>query len=202
MTQQQPDEINRLIGTFMALQEEWEDQPDAFDWHALDALAREGAQAYNEGAGPSFHALAFNGVPHTELHVRFLQALVAAGFDPFHVEFGAASTGIPVIDHAGLAEAAQSNPASAQMHAALLDLARERFAPLLAGAASSDPETQAGLYRLCEACAESIPSDLLQQVSPELARQREPRRQRRPATPDEGYLSAPESIIDSGTPHG
>ncbi|MGE5622955.1 MAG: hypothetical protein ACM3WS_07370, partial [Bacillota bacterium] len=101
MTRHDPDEINRLIGEFTDLQEEWEKDPDAFDWSRLQALAYKGAHAYNEGYGPSFHALALDGVRHTEFHERLLTHLLHAGFDPFKLaRTGSETAEIPVIDHA------------------------------------------------------------------------------------------------------
>jgi hypothetical protein len=112
--------INHLVGEFMTLYEQWEDDPARFAWEPLQALAREGAQAYNEGFGPSFHILAFDGYPHGEFHERFLGYLLDAGFDPFKLVPSAGGEKlIPVFGHIGLAEAAQDNPVSARMQAML-----------------------------------------------------------------------------------
>lgn len=109
-------DINRLVGEYMDLYQEWEDAPSSLDWERLKSLAGEGAQAYNEGRGPSFHILAFDGYPQDEFHERFLGYLLDAGFDPFKTV--AASDGehrIAVFNHEGLEEAAQHNPAAARM---------------------------------------------------------------------------------------
>ncbi len=112
--------INQLVGEFMTLYELWEEDAARFAWEPLRALAQEGAQAYNEGFGPSFHILAFDGYPHGEFHERFLGYLLEAGFDPFRMVASAGGEKlIPVFGHAGLAEAAQDNPVSARMQAAL-----------------------------------------------------------------------------------
>jgi hypothetical protein len=112
--------INRLVGEFMTLYELWEDDPPRFAWESLQALAQEGAQAYNEGLGPSFHILTFDGYPHGEFHERFLGYLLEAGFDPFKMVLSTSGTKlIPVFGHASLAEAARENAVSARMQAAL-----------------------------------------------------------------------------------
>jgi hypothetical protein len=112
--------INHLVGDFMTLYELWEEAPARFAWEPLRALAQEGAQAYNEGFGPSFHILTFDGYPHGEFHERFLGYLLEAGFDPFKLVPSADGEKLmPVFGHAGLAEAAQDNPVSARMQATL-----------------------------------------------------------------------------------
>jgi hypothetical protein len=112
--------INRLVGEFMTLYELWEDDPARFAWEPLRALANEGALAYNEGLGPSFHILTFDGYPHGEFHERFLGYLLDAGFDPFKMVPSTSGTKlVPVFGHAGLAEAARENAFSARMQDAL-----------------------------------------------------------------------------------
>jgi hypothetical protein len=116
------NDTNRLVGEFMTLYEQWQDDPARFAWKDLQALARQGAQAYNEGYGPSFQILAFDGYPHAEFHERFLRFLLDAGFEPFKLVRSAAGDGqVAVFGHAGLAEAAQDNPVSARMLAMLRD---------------------------------------------------------------------------------
>ena len=39
MNMQQPNDINRLMGLFLDLQEQWEDFPEDFNWEALRELA-------------------------------------------------------------------------------------------------------------------------------------------------------------------
>lgn len=192
-----PDNINRLIGEFVDLQEEWERDFAAFDWKRLEALAQRGAQAYNEGSGPSFHSLALDGVVHSEFHERFLAFSLAAGFDPFKVVHpGSGSAMVPVIDHSGLAESAEVNASSARMRKTLLEMARERFASLA-------DAPRADMLPVVEACAESIPADLLARIAPELAKSHpdtRPRPQR--VDPIEGYLSSAEVAVDSNPPYG
>ncbi|SNS53202.1 hypothetical protein SAMN06265795_103238 [Noviherbaspirillum humi] len=199
MNSQDPDRINRLVGRFLELQEQWADRPDGFDWHALTSLAAEGADAYNEGAGPSFHALALGGVACSEFHERFLQASIEAGFDPFKLtRTGNEAPEKPVIDHASLARDAAANPSAARMHDALQELARRRFEPMLRQDSASDPASP--LFTVFQACAESIPRDLLARVAPDLAKPRPGRPQ--PVNAEEAYLSQAESIIDSRRPYG
>lgn len=204
MSDHDPDRINRLIGKFSDLQEQWQDDPDAFDWGALQALAKDGAQAYNEGSGPSFHALALDGVQHTQFHERFLAYALEGGLDPFKLSrVGNGTTEVPVIDHDYLAEAATFNPSSVRMRVTLTDIARSRFIPLVESIRSGGPEAEEHL-RVIEACAESIPNEILEQVMPELVRPHEgeaPRDQT--VDPIEGYLSSAESIVDrSSSPYG
>lgn len=203
MSLNDPDAVNRLIGKFSDLQEMWESHPETFDWSALEALAQNGAQEYNEGAGPSFQALALDAVDHTEFHERFLDFLLKAGFDPFRLTRpGTGAAPVPVIDHADLADAAYSNPSSTRMRAALMEIARVRFGPLAdetrrAGKISSD------MYQMVEASAESIPLDLLESIAPELATPHHGESDRRSVNPVEGYLSAAEASVESGrTPYG
>lgn len=121
--------INHLVGEFMTLYEQWEEDAPRFAWEPLRALAREGAQAYNEGFGPSFHILTFDGYPHGEFHERFLGYLLEAGFDPFKMVPSASGAKlIPVFGHAGLAEAARDNAVSARMLASLQRLAGAELA--------------------------------------------------------------------------
>lgn len=199
-----PDEINRLIGEFVDLQEQWESEPDGFDWNRLQALAQRGAHAYNEGSGPSFHALALDGVQHSVFHERFLGYALQAGFDPFKlVRPGSGVTEIPVIDHASLAEATLSNPSSARMHASLMELARARFTPLTQEAQSGTQQLSAESFHLIEACAESIPLDLLEQIAPELAKPHRGEGRQQAVDPVEGYLSSAEIIVETGSrPYG
>lgn len=168
----QPDSqsINNLVGEFMDLQEAWENDPGGFDWSKLDAIVQQGAQAYNEGNGPSFHSLALDGVRHSIFHERFLSALLAAGFDPFKLaSAGSEGEPIPVIDHAVLAESAELNASSARMRDALMERARQVFEPLAQEAeAGRDPSTHP-LFAQLRACAESVPVDLMQRIAPELA---------------------------------
>lgn len=204
MTPHDPDEINRLIGEFTDLQEEWENDADAFDWGRLQALAKKGAHAYNECCGPSFHALAIDGVPHTEFHERFLAYLLHAGFDPFKRSMvGTATAEIPVIDHASLADAALWNPSSARMRALLMELARARFEPSVDEIRASDPPSSHPLFMTMEACAESLPLDLLERISPELAREHHNETRVQSVDPIEGYLTSAEAIVESNRkPYG
>lgn len=197
-------DINRLIGEFMDLQEAWEVAPAEFDWSTLEALAREGAHAYNEGAGPSFHALTLDGVEHTKFHERFLDFLLQAGFDPFILlSAGSATAPLPVIDHADLAEAALSNRSSAQMRASLMALASVRFEPLLKDVQAGEKLETSPMYAAFLACTESMPEDLLLRIAPELAGPRNARVGRKNVNPVEGYLSAAEMEVEKGQrPYG
>jgi hypothetical protein len=191
------DAINRLIGRFTDLQEAWERDPHGFDWSHLQALAREGAQAYNESTGPSFHALAIDGIAHTPFHERFLIESLQAGFDPFKlVPAGDDAPALPVIDHAGLAEEAHSNSSSARMHAELMDVARARFEPVVLEMQDKNVDPPAWLMEVAEACAESIPADLLAQIAPELSPPPGAMKKRR-VNALEAYLSAAEMIVDN-----
>ncbi|WP_148415760.1 hypothetical protein [Noviherbaspirillum massiliense] len=199
MSQQDPNEINRLIGEFMDLQERWEKDPDGFDWASLEALARNSAHAYNEGTGPSFHSLALDGVQHSEFHERFLGHALQAGFDPFRmVRSGSGSSDLPVIDHSDLAEAALSNPYSSRMRASLMELARSRFASLAQEVEKGALQySAAGEFHVVEACAESIPLDLLEKIAPELAKSQREWPPGESVNPVEGYLSTAETIVDN-----
>jgi len=197
MGQRDPNEINRLIGEYTELQESWERSPRNFDWNGLQALSRKGAFAYNDEAGPSFHSLALDGIDHGEFQERFLAYSLQAGFDPFKLaKVGSGSAELPVIDHADLALTARTNPASARMHASLMELAREKFEPLANAMRTNAPEPEPGMLQAAIACAESLPLDLLDQIAPELA---ESQRRNAPAQrvdPVEGYLSPAEVSVD------
>jgi hypothetical protein len=197
-------DINRLIGEFMDLQEAWEIAPADFDWNALEALAREGAHAYNENAGPSFHALTLDGVEHTAFHERFLDFLLQAGFDPFILaSAGSATAPLPVIDHADLAEAARSNQSSARMRTSLMALASVRFEPLVNDALAGKRLDASPLYAAFLACTESLPEELVLRIAPELASPRNARVGRKNVNPVEGYLSAAEMAAEEGQrPYG
>jgi hypothetical protein len=122
-------DTNILIGRFMNLQESWEDNPDATDWAAVDAIARDGALAYNDGSGHAFHYLMLDGVPHTAFHERFLKSSLDAGFDPFKLtSIGQGSSPTPVLDHDALAEAAKENASSAAMLKMIREFASKRSA--------------------------------------------------------------------------
>ncbi|HJV85954.1 MAG TPA: hypothetical protein VJ698_10800 [Noviherbaspirillum sp.] len=197
MSSNDSDEINRLILEFVDLQETWERDPAAFDWALLQALARRGAHAYNEDAGPSFHALAIDAVVHGEFHERFLAYLLQADFDPFKLARpGTGVAAIPVIDHAALAEATDSNASSARMRAALMEVARRRFAALALDAREGK-RLPSDMLELIEACAESIPLDLLQHIAPELAKEHHGEVKRQSVDPTEAYLSPAEFLLDA-----
>ena len=200
MSRSDPNEINRLIGRFMDLHEEWEGDPQSFDWTLLRALSREGASAYNEGAGPSFHALAIDGVTHSMFHERFLSYSMEEGFDPFKLaRVGSRTDELPVVDHANLAEEARSNPSSARMRATLMEAARPRFEPLAQDIERGKPKSSLWLFRVAEACAESIPYDLLERIEPELTKMHYGTAREQQVDPVEGYLSAAEAIMDRKT---
>jgi hypothetical protein len=203
MAHHDPDEINRLIGEFVDLQERWENDPEAFDWQQLQALARKGAHAYNEEYGPSFQALALDGVTHSEFHERFLTCAIHAGFDPFKLARpGTGVAAIPVIDHADLADAARFNASSARMRALLMEIARVRFEPAAQEIQSGKPPSEPWL-EVVEACVESIPLDLLERIAPELARSHPGEDRQQKVDPVEGYLSAAEVIAETQSrPYG
>jgi hypothetical protein len=204
MSQHVANDINRLIGEFTDLQERWETEHDAFDWSALQTLARNSAQAYNEGAGPSFHMLALDGVEHNEFHERFLAYSLDAGFDPFKLaKTGSGNMVIPVIGHSGLLEAARWNSSSARMRASLMEYARAKFTLPVQKAENETITPDDELYRIFEACAESIPLDLLGKVVPELAKSHAQTRAAHPGNPVEGLLSTAEMIVDNNSkPYG
>lgn len=202
MSQQDPDEINRLIGEFMDLQEEWERDRNSFDWRALQGLAQKSAHAYNDGAGPSFHAVALDGIEHSEFHERFLTYLLQEGFDPFKLT-GKGAAALPILGHASLAEAAASNSSSARMRAALMDLARARFEPLANEAESGRHPSSSPLFAMLLACVESVPEDLLQRIMPELVKSHGGATVRKTVNPVEGYLSPAEvGVENSWRPNG
>jgi hypothetical protein len=153
-------DINRLVGEFMELHEEWEEAPPAFAWERLRALAGAGARAYNAGNGPSFHILVFDGYPYAEFHERFLGYLLDAGFDPFATMPMAGDTKwVPVFSHDVLAAAARGNPVAARMLVRLQGIVRARLA-------DADPAER---QRIIALCPESIPDDVLQEFAPALA---------------------------------
>lgn len=203
MSQSHTADVNALVTRFTDLQEQWEREPDHFQWDALQELARAGAHAYNDGAGPSFHALVLDGVPHSEFHENFVRFSMEAGFDPFRVGSAGASQNAmrALLDHAALAQAAAGNPASARLHAMFLEHAQQRYAPMVEQVRGGNADVAAQLRPVFTASAESIPRELLAAVVPELARSHDGgTRGQFPG--EEGYLSAPESIIDSARPHG
>lgn len=162
MNIQQPNDINRLMGMFLDLQEQWESAPDNFDWEALRSVAAAGALADNAGLGPSFQILAIDGMLHGEFHSRFLDYSLDAGFDPFKLVPSGSGRGMTaVFGHETLAAAARENRWSAKMHARLQALARSRFDPEL-GAAVYSPED---LARIIALCVDSIPADLLEKLA-------------------------------------
>ena len=153
-------DTNILIGRFMNLQESWEDNPDRTDWAAVDAVARDGAAAYNDGSGHSFHYLMLDGVPHTSFHERFLKSSLDAGFDPFRLtSIGEGAPPTPVLDHDALAEAAKDNASSAAMQEMIRQFARKRFD---SGNWAALPADQR--QRILETGADSIPADLLDEL--------------------------------------
>jgi len=154
-------DINHLVGEFMGLYEAWEDNPSGFSWTALEILAKEGAHAYNEGNGPSFHILSFDGYPHGEFHEKFLGYLLDAGFDPFKtMQAAEGGAWVAVFGHDGLAAAAESNPVSARMLARFQAIARQRLGTEITGEE---------LQRVIRLCPESIPQDLLAKLAPGFA---------------------------------
>jgi hypothetical protein len=162
MNMQPPNDINRLMGLFLDLQEQWEDQPEHFNWEALRKLAVEGAEAYNEGLGPSFQILAIDGMQHGEFHARFLDYALDAGFNPFKLVHAGSGRGVvAVFGHEALAEAAAHNGWSAKMHARLQSLARIRFDAELEDAAHSKEDWERSIAMF----GDSIPADLLGKLS-------------------------------------
>lgn len=153
-------DTNILIGRYMNLQEGWEDNPDRTDWAAVDAVAREGALAYNDGAGHSFHYLMLDGMSHTPFHERFLQSSLDAGFDPFTLtSIGQGASPTPVLDHDTLAEAAKENASSAAMQEMIRQFARKRFDSEKWAALPADQR-----QRILATGADSIPADLLEEL--------------------------------------
>lgn len=199
MTHHDPHEINLLVGEFTDLQEQWERNPSSFDWRMLQSLAQRGAEAYNEGGGPSFQSLALDGMRHSEFHERFLADMLRAGFDPFKLaQGGNGGNAIPVIDHASLAEAAESNPSSQRMRTSLMELARERFEMFANEVELGTDPVASPLYDTVTACAESIPEDLLQKIDSRLAQSVRSGPATRAVNPVEGYLSSAEMQIENG----
>ncbi len=159
-------DVNRLIGEYLYLEERWRDNPSKFPWAELEALAKAGASAYNEGKGLSFHILALDGMQHAEFHEKFLTYSLAAGFDPFKVVFtGNGNTLTAVMNHRGLAENAQCNPTSSRMRELLQQKARERF---IAGG-TSGYRSLAEMASAIVLCADAIPKDLMEQLVPQHA---------------------------------
>ncbi|HZW13669.1 MAG TPA: hypothetical protein VFF81_10825 [Noviherbaspirillum sp.] len=200
MDQQDDIEINSLTGEFLAGAEEWEGDPRAFSWDRLRLLAQKAAHAYNEGRGPSFHALALDGVAHNEYHFRFLQYSLQAGFDPFRLaSSGTGSLPGPVINHEDLAEASLANPWSEQMRNLLFEEARRRFPQLTTADGAAGRVTEDEL-RIIGACAASIPRELLERVSADLLSAHPKRTSKQKVNATEGYLSPAEVAAESGVP--
>ncbi len=159
-------DVNRLIGEYLYLEERWRDNPSKFPWAELEALAKAGASAYNEGKGLSFHILALDGMEHAEFHEKFLTYSLAAGFDPFKLVFtGNGNTLTTVINHRGLAENAQYNPTSARMRELLRQKARERFV----AEGTKGYRSLAEMASAIVLCGASIPKDLMDQLVPQHA---------------------------------
>jgi hypothetical protein len=170
MTRYNNPNINELVGEVFDLQEQWETDP-AFNWEKLKELARKGAHAYNEGAGPSFHALVLDGVCHTEFHDRFLSYSIQAGFDPFMLVRSGRGNTNPVISHDSLSQASRTNKVSCRMRTTLIDMARQRFSQLLKNdIKNSSDSSSTNLFSIIQACSESFPVEILREVAPELAK--------------------------------
>lgn len=172
-----PDEnfnINELIWELIDLQEQWEVDPAAFNWERLRESAKKGAHAYNEGAGPSFHALVLDGVCHTEFHDRFLRYSIEAGFDPFMLVRGSSGKSTnPVISHDSLSHASQTNKISHRMRTALMDIARQRFSELLKNDVKNASDSRSvNSFAIIQACSESFPLEMLKEIAPELVKSR------------------------------
>ena len=167
MSAQQIANINQLLGQFLDLQESWESAPEDVDWDALKRLAAVGANAYNEGNGLSFQILAIDGMAHGEFHLRFLEYSVAAGFDPFKIVSKGVGTAVgPVFPHEAVAYAAEPNPWAAKMQASLQALARRRFGR---GEGEGASWSEIDIAHLIECCGDSIPAEVLENLSPALA---------------------------------
>jgi hypothetical protein len=148
--------INRLVGDFMGLYESWQEAPESVNWGSVRTLASQGAQAYNEGNGPSFQILAFDGYPLGEFHERFFNYLLDEGFDPFMTLHSPIPTNrVAVFNHEGLADMAPHSPAAMRMLQRLREIARKR---LLA----ADSVERRFIVQLCK---ESIPADILQEIA-------------------------------------
>src|SRR5471030_1100706 len=162
MTMQKPNEINQLIGQFLELQEQWEEDPEHFNWAALQTLAIAGAGAYNEGKGPSFQILTIDGMHHVEFHARFLDYSLEAGFDPFKLALAGSGRGVvAVFGQESLAWSAQDNPWSARMLAVLHDLARRRFDSEFVPSAY----TRTALEQTLLYCRDAIPKDVVEKLA-------------------------------------
>lgn len=157
MTMQKPNEINQLIGQFLELQEQWEEDAGRFNWDALKTLAAAGATAYNEGNGPSFQILAIDGMQHGEFHARFLAYSLEAGFDPYKLVPAASGRGVvAVFGHESLALSAQDHPWSAKMLEQIQRVARRRFDTEFLPSAY----TKAELEQTLQHCRDSMPQDV------------------------------------------
>jgi hypothetical protein len=200
MNQHDGIDINWLLGEFFALEEEWKEDPLAFTWDKLRTLAWTGARAYNEGRGPSFHALAIDGMIHNEFHYRFLLYSIEAGFDPFKLTCAGTGPSSSVISHDDLAEASLANPWSARMRELLFEEASKRFPLQDVENAPEDVVGEAGI-RTIEACAPSIPVALLERVSPELVSYHPRKADGHKINAVEAYLSVAEvAAEDSKSP--
>jgi hypothetical protein len=166
--------INTLVGEFFDLQEQWEADPADFHWNRLSILAQQGAHAYNEGAGPSFHALVLDGICHAEFHDRFLSYSIEAGFDPFMLVSGSSGKCTnPVISHDSLAHASITNKVSHRMRTALMDIAHHRFSHLLENDIKNASDSgNADAFAIIQACSESFPLEILKKIAPDLVRSR------------------------------
>lgn len=162
MNMQPPNDINRLMGLFLDLQEQWEDVPENFNWEALRKLAVEGAHAYNEGFGHSFQILGIDAMQHGEFHSRFLDFSLDAGFDPFKLVSASSGRGVVgVFGHEALAAAAPQNIWSAKMHTRLQNLARTRLD--MGFEATAHPNDD--INQIIAICGASIPPDVLLKLS-------------------------------------
>src|SRR5471030_1859255 len=162
MTMQKPNEINQLIGQFLELQEQWEDDAVRFNWDALKSLAAAGATAYNEGNGPSFQILAIDGMHHGEFHARFLDYSLEAGFDHYQLVPAASGRGVvAVFGHESLAQSAQDNPCSARMLETIQRVARRRFDTEFVPSAY----TKAELEETLRHCRDSMPKDVAEKLA-------------------------------------
>jgi hypothetical protein len=162
MNMQPTNDINRLMGLFLDLQEQWEDLPENFGWEALRKLAVEGAHAYNEGCGLSFQILGIDAMQHGEFHSRFLDYSLDAGFDPFKLVRANSGRGVVgVFGHEALAAAAPQNAWSAKMRTRLQKVARTRFDLGFVAAAYSNDD----IDQIIAICGDSIPPDVLLKLS-------------------------------------
>ena len=76
-------------------------------------------------------------------------------------------------------------------------MARSRFEPLAQDIERGRPKSSLWMFRVAEACAESIPIDLLARIEPELTRAHHEGGREQKVDPVEAYLSAAEMILDS-----